>query len=152
MYQLLAGIVLTIHVVFVAFVMIGLVAILIGAAMRQSWARNPVLRVAHLGATAFVVMRAWMGIPCPLTHFELYLREQARMTYDQELDVFTRVCHRLVFRDDDLHRFRINSTLWLAAVSLVMALIPPRNALHRQGSPNGPPISSVAEKMPLRKK
>jgi energy-converting hydrogenase Eha subunit A len=74
---LLADAVLALHLTFVAFVVLGLVAILLGKPLRWSWVRNVWFRVAHLVAIAVVVGQAWFGIVCPLTKVEMALRARA---------------------------------------------------------------------------
>jgi Protein of Unknown function (DUF2784) len=68
---------LVIHVSFVVFVIAGLVLILIGKLRRWSWVRNRWFRVLHLAAIGVVVVQAWLGRICPLTTWEMMLREQA---------------------------------------------------------------------------
>lgn len=76
-YRLLADLTLILHVSYVAFVMLGLLAILYGGARRWKWIRNPWFRSAHLGAIGLVVIQAWLGIICPLTILEMHFREKA---------------------------------------------------------------------------
>ena len=77
LYRTLADLVLITHVAFVGFVVIGLLLILIGGFRRWSWVLNPWFRALHLGGIGLVVVQAWLGIICPLTTLEMYLREQA---------------------------------------------------------------------------
>jgi hypothetical protein len=72
---LLADIVLVAHFLFVAFVVGGLAAIWIGAALNWTWIRNFWFRAAHLGAIGFVVAESLVGILCPLTVLEDALRQ-----------------------------------------------------------------------------
>lgn len=76
-YRLLADLVLILHVSFVTFVVVGLVAILCGGFRGWKWIRSPLFRSAHLGAIGVVVIQAWLGIICPLTILEHHLREKA---------------------------------------------------------------------------
>lgn len=76
-WRLLADVVLVVHALFVAFVVLGQLAILGGLALRQSWARNFHLRVAHGVAIGIVVLQAWLGVLCPLTILENSLRARA---------------------------------------------------------------------------
>ena len=76
-YHLMANAVLVIHASIVVFVIGGLLAILIGGAVHWSWTRNLWFRAAHLGAIAFVVLESWVGIVCPLTTLEQWLRVRA---------------------------------------------------------------------------
>lgn len=74
-YRTLADSVLIVHVSFVAFVVVGLLLILVGGACGWRWVRNPWFRVAHLAGIALVIVQAWLGIVCPLTTLEMWLRE-----------------------------------------------------------------------------
>jgi len=76
-YLLLADLVLFTHVLIVAFVIFGLVFILLGGAMKWSWVRNPWFRLSHFCCIGIVVMQAWVGVICPLTILEMWLRSKA---------------------------------------------------------------------------
>ena len=76
-FLLAADAMLFIHVLFVVFVVIGLVFIFVGKALRWSWVRNPWFRVMHLLAIGMVVVQSWIGVICPLTTFEMALRSRA---------------------------------------------------------------------------
>jgi hypothetical protein len=76
-YLLAADAVLLLHVLFVVFVVAGLVLILAGRLASWDWVRNWWFRVAHLGAIVIVVLQAWLGVICPLTRLEMYLRDKA---------------------------------------------------------------------------
>lgn len=65
------------HVLFVAFVVLGLVLILIGKPLAWTWVRNPWFRIAHLVAIAVVAIQSWVGVVCPLTTWEMAFRERA---------------------------------------------------------------------------
>jgi hypothetical protein len=63
-----------VHFSFAAFVVLGFVFIVAGAIWRWKWVRNFWFRSLHLGAVAFEVARLWLGLPCPLTSLEHWLR------------------------------------------------------------------------------
>jgi hypothetical protein len=65
------------HVLFVCFVVLGLVAIYIGRCLSWSWVRNRLFRLLHLCAIAIVVLQSWFGMICPLTRWEMALRAEA---------------------------------------------------------------------------
>ena len=77
LYLLAADLILFIHVLFVAFVVFGLVCILIGKPLHWGWVRNRWFRIAHLIAIGVVVLQSWLGMICPLTIWEMALREKA---------------------------------------------------------------------------
>ena len=76
-YRLAADALLLLHVLFVVFVVAGLVLILIGGALDWAWVRNRWYRVSHLAAIGIVVLQSWFGRICPLTIWEMALREKA---------------------------------------------------------------------------
>ncbi|UXZ55355.1 DUF2784 domain-containing protein [Halomonas sp. 7T] len=73
----LADAILIIHVLFVAFVVFGLVAIYVGYFLNWRWVRRRVFRVTHLCAIGYVVVQSWLGMVCPLTTWEMALRAEA---------------------------------------------------------------------------
>lgn len=77
LYRVAADLVLYLHVAFVAFVIVGLLLILAGGLLGWPWVRNRWFRVAHLAAIAIVVLQAWLGVICPLTTLEMWLRSRA---------------------------------------------------------------------------
>ena len=77
LYLLAADAILFIHASFVAFVIFGLVLILIGKLFSWAWVRNPWFRWAHAAAIGVVVLQSWLGTICPLTTWEMALREKA---------------------------------------------------------------------------
>lgn len=76
-YLLAADLILVTHVLFVAFVVFGLLMIVAGRLLSWSWVRNPRFRWIHLFAIAVVVLQSWLGVICPLTTWEMALRERA---------------------------------------------------------------------------
>jgi hypothetical protein len=89
LYLGLANAVLVLHVAIVLFIIGGLVLTLAGAALKWVWVRNFYFRVLHLGGIAYVAMEAWLGIVCPLTTLELWLREGAgQAVYDGDFIAF----------------------------------------------------------------
>ncbi|WP_372985915.1 DUF2784 domain-containing protein [Marinobacter sp.] len=77
LYLLLADSLLVLHVLLVGFVIFGLAAIFIGHFLKWSWVRNVWFRVTHLVVIVIVVLQAWLGVLCPLTVWEMELRERA---------------------------------------------------------------------------
>ncbi len=76
-YLLVADTVLVFHVLFAAFVVIGLILVFIGQFFGWCWVRNPWFRFAHLACIGVVTLQSWLGWICPLTHWEKMLRSQA---------------------------------------------------------------------------
>ena len=76
-YVFAADLLLFTHALFVAFVILGLLLITAGRLLSWSWVRNPWFRLVHLIAIGVVVLQSWLGVICPLTIWEMALREKA---------------------------------------------------------------------------
>jgi len=77
LYQFAADALLFTHLLFVVFVVLGLLLILTGKLLHWSWVRNPWFRLVHLIAITVVAAQSWLGAICPLTHWETALRSKA---------------------------------------------------------------------------
>jgi len=77
MLRIAADAVLIVHALFVAFVVLGLVLVLLGKWRGWRWVHHFGFRLAHLLAIAVVVLQSWLGVVCPLTRWETSLRERA---------------------------------------------------------------------------
>lgn len=73
-YQLLADAVLALHLGIVVFVVGGLLVVIAGNLRGWRWVNAGWFRLAHLGAIAVVVAESWLGLVCPLTSLEMWLR------------------------------------------------------------------------------
>lgn len=74
-YLIAADAILIVHVVFVVFVIFGLLAVYLGWFFKWSWVRNIWFRLLHLTAIGVVVLQSWFGKICPLTTWEMSLRQ-----------------------------------------------------------------------------
>ncbi|MEM8494787.1 MAG: DUF2784 domain-containing protein [Planctomycetota bacterium] len=73
-YRLAADAVLVVHCAVVLFVILGLVATVVGGVLKWSWVRNRWFRGLHLLAILQIAGQALGGITCPLTDWEIQLR------------------------------------------------------------------------------
>ena len=73
-YLIAADAILLTHVLFVAFVVLGLLLIFAGKLFTWPWVCNFAFRSAHLVAIGIVVLQSWLGTICPLTTWEMSLR------------------------------------------------------------------------------
>ena len=73
-YSLLADLMLLVHFAFVAFVVLGFLAIWVGYFCRWPFVRDLRFRVAHLLAMSVVLAESLTGLVCPLTTWENQLR------------------------------------------------------------------------------
>jgi hypothetical protein len=74
---LMADLVLSLHLCYVGFVLIGQALIVIGACRGWKWVRNPWFRCAHVLAIGIVVVESLLGITCPLSTWEMNYRDAA---------------------------------------------------------------------------
>lgn len=76
-FLILADALLVLHTLLVAFVILGLVATLVGYFRGWRWVHNVWFRLSHLIVIAIVVLQSWLGVLCPLTTWEMALRARA---------------------------------------------------------------------------
>lgn len=73
----LADAVLVLHLAVVLFVVGGLLAVVVGNLRGWRFVNTPAFRLAHVAAIGIVVLQAWLGVDCPLTTLENWLRREA---------------------------------------------------------------------------
>ena len=124
LYQALADAVLTLHVGIVVFVIGGLVLIVVGNLRSWRWVNGIAFRLAHLAAIAVVAAEAWLGVACPLTTLEMWLRTKARVaTYDGSfLEHWLR---RVLYYDAPAWAFTLAYSLFALAVAAAWWRFPP---------------------------
>jgi len=126
-YHVLADAVLALHVALVLFVVGGLVLIVLGNWRRWRWVNRWWFRLAHLAAIGVVVAEAWIGLVCPLTTLEMWLRAQARdATYTGGF--IEHWLQRLLYYDAPAWVFTTAYSLFGLAVVAAWWFFPPRGA------------------------
>jgi len=78
LYRHLADAVLGLHLALVLFVVAGLPLIVVGHRRGWAWTSAWGFRLVHLATIGVVAAEAWLGIVCPLTTLEMWLRREAR--------------------------------------------------------------------------
>jgi multisubunit Na+/H+ antiporter MnhB subunit len=129
---LAADLIVVLHGAYVAFVVVGLVLILIGKGFGWRWVRNPWFRVAHLLAILIVAGEALFNIPCPLTVWETSLREQAGQTASEGTFIGSLV-HNLLFIDAPEWAFTTAYVLFAAVVAATFWWVPPKKKMKDNG-------------------
>jgi hypothetical protein len=125
LYQMLADAVLAIHTLLVAFVIGGLVVVLIGNRLGWQWVNSLGFRLAHLLVIGVVVAESWLDITCPLTTLEAWLRTQAmQTTYSQSF--IEHWLQRILFYEAPTWVFAAVYTAFGAAVVASWIWYPPR--------------------------
>jgi len=125
-YRIAAELVLILHTAFIAFVLFGLVAVLVGMAARWEWTRNFWFRVGHLAAIAYVVVQAFFGMVCPLTDLENLLRQRGGQDAYGEGGFIQFWLHKLIFFDAEPWVFTVCYTAFGLLVAATMWFAPPR--------------------------
>src|SRR4051794_35935806 len=125
MHPIFADIVAVVHVVFVAFLVIGVLFIAVGQALGWRCIAIGWFRMSHLVAAIYTAARAWLGQPCPLTALENAWRGPR-----PPANSFIRGCHAFYFRGVDHQRFTISSTVFAAIVLALFVLTFVMSRLH----------------------
>lgn len=129
-YKTMADAVLVLHFCIVVFVIFGLPLILAGGALHWAWVRNFWFRIAHLAAIVYVAAQQLLGIACPLTNLEVWLRVQAgQATY--EGDFVAHWLARLMFYQAPPWVFTVLYAAFALAVALSWYYVRPSWSRHK---------------------
>ncbi|MCM0608350.1 MAG: DUF2784 domain-containing protein [Ideonella sp. WA131b] len=132
MWRAAADAVLVLHAAVVLFVVGGLVLVVAGNLLRHAaggprwpWVNRPWFRLLHGTAIATVVAQAWLGITCPLTTLEWWLRAQAGEVLPEQgfIELWL---HRLLFYTAPRWVFATAYTAFGLAVAAAWWRWPPR--------------------------
>jgi len=126
-YQLLADLVLATHFAVVSFVVGGLVLVVVGNWRGWPWVNRWWFRLAHLAAIAVVIAQAWLGVVCPLTTLESWLRVKSGGT-GYETSFIEHWVGRLLYYDAPPWAFTAAYTLFGLAVVAAWWQFPPRGS------------------------
>ena len=118
---MIADVILVVHFGIVLFIVGGLLAVWIGAALGWRWIRNRWFRYLHLGAIAFVAAEALLGIACPLTVWEDLARGGVRAE-----SFVGRWVRRVMFYEAPEWVFTAAYLAWTLATLATLRLVPPR--------------------------
>ena len=124
LYALQADLVAIAHILYAATIVFGLIFVLIGYLAKWQWVKNRWLRGIHLLMIAVVVAEAWLGIVCPLTTLEKYLRRKAGQPFDGD-SVIAQVIHQLLFFDAPWWVFTACYTVCGVLILSTLVLVPP---------------------------
>lgn len=130
-YHVEADLVAAVHAAYIAFVVFGFIAIILGVAMGWQWVHNVYLRAAHLAAILLVCVEALIGVSCPLTILEDRMRVLGADTpYPGSFVGY--VLDRLIFYDFPQWLFTLVYLSFGALVLLTFLLAPPRIGRSRR--------------------
>ena len=124
MFSLLADLTLIFHVAFTLFVVLTVPLIFLGNWLNWAWVRFTWLRLLHLLAIGIVVVQSWLGIICPLTTLEMFLREQAgNIVYTGSF--IEHWLHQLLFWQAPTWVFVVIYTAFALLIIIAWFLVPP---------------------------
>ena len=125
-YQLLADLVLSLHVAVVLFLVLGLIFIIVGNLRGWQWVNSLWFRLAHLAMIGVVISQGWLGALCPLTILEMRLREKAHLsTYEGSFIQYW--LQRILYYEGPIWVFAVIYTLFGLAVLAAWRYFPPRS-------------------------
>ena len=125
-YGLLADFVVSVHFLYVMFVLFGQITIIIGWIFKWEFIRNPYFRIIHFIAILIVAVQALTQIPCPLTVWENDLRRLAGQSVDVEISFIGRLLRLFVFYDFPKWFFTVLHVSFASLVLITLILVPPR--------------------------
>lgn len=129
LWRALADLVLVTHATYVLFVVGGQVLIVIGWIQGWEWTCCRVFRLLHLVAIGLVMLEAWLGINCPLTILENFLRLQTgAVAYENNF--IGHWLRRVIFYAAPEWIFALIYTVFTALVILTWLAYPPRRKLR----------------------
>ena len=129
LWRALADLVLVTHATYVLFVVGGQVLIVIGWIRGWEWTCCRVFRLLHLVAIGLVMLEAWLGINCPLTILENFLRLQTgAVAYENNF--IGHWLRRVIFYAAPECIFALIYTVFTALVILTWLAYPPRRKLR----------------------
>ena len=134
MFHLAADAVLVLHFARVQFVIGGLGLIVVGNQSGWRWVNSLWFRLLHLVAIAIVVAEAWLGITCPSTTLEMWLRAQsgAGIAANYSESFIGHWLQRLLFYSAPPWVFVLAYTVFGALVVAVWFRFPPTFKKRRQ--------------------
>jgi len=138
--SLIADLIVSIHFVYVIFVVGGLFIIVLGGVLRWRFIRNFWFRVIHLAMILIVVFETIFGISCPLTDWEYELRIAAGQQNAVSEAFVVRLIQQIMFYEFPPIVFTITYCLFGAVVLVSWWLIPPllpwKQKKHKSGQIN----------------
>lgn len=132
-FLLAADAVLILHTLFVAFVVFGLLLVVAGGALSWDWVRNRTFRITHLVAVGIVVLQAWIGMICPLTRVEMWLRSRSGSAV-YEGSFISHWLESILYYQAPAWVFAVCYTAFGAVVAGSWYLVRPRPRTREQGT------------------
>ena len=128
-----ADLVLLVHAAYVAYVVVGLAAIVLGVLVNGKWVRNFWFRITHLAAILIVVAESIVGLACPLTALENLLRQAANQS-PYSGSCVARWVQPLIFFDAPPWVFTLCYLAYGVVVGAIFVLAPPDKPASYRGA------------------
>ncbi|NPT53141.1 DUF2784 domain-containing protein [Paraburkholderia elongata] len=126
----LADAVLIVHALLAVFIVCGLVAIWVGAGLGWKWIRQRLFRLTHLCLIVIVSALSLLGIACPLTTLEDWVRTGSLETNGFAQGFIQRWVSRLLYYDLPVWVFTLLYVAFGLVVLLTWRLVPPLSSSH----------------------
>lgn len=123
--ELLADLIVAAHLLYVAFVVLGFLAILIGAWRRWGWIRRLAFRIPHFICTSIVALEGSFGILCPLTVWEENLRREAGQDPEQ-VSFIAGLLRSILFVEVSQTTLNLSYAIFGVIVLGTLFFVPPR--------------------------
>ncbi|WNC91570.1 DUF2784 domain-containing protein [Paraburkholderia sp. FT54] len=130
----LADAVLVAHALLAVFIVSGFIAIWVGAGLRWKWIRQRFFRLVHLLAIVIVATLSLLGIACPLTTLEDWLRTGSLEPQGLTQGFIQRWVSRLLYYDLPAWVFTLLYVAFGLVVVLTWRLIPPENGRYSKST------------------
>jgi hypothetical protein len=127
----LADAVLVAHALIALFIVGGLAAIWVGSGLGWEWVRCRLFRLAHLFAIGLVATLSLLGLACPLTVLEDWLRNGSVGSVGSVAPqgFIQRWVSRLLYYDVSTWVFTLAYVVFVLLVLLTWRLVPPRKRM-----------------------
>jgi hypothetical protein len=126
-YGIAADVLVGVHVAYVAYVVLGQLAIIIAAPFKRQWARNPWFRFSHLLAIGIVAYEEISGLRCPLTVWEEQLRAMGGQAFSGSETFMGRLFHNVLFFENTPQiAFTVMHLAMMILVVQALIMYPPR--------------------------
>src|SRR5262245_16237336 len=138
LYGFLSDLVVFIHFLYVAYVVVGQLAIFAGIALKWQWIRNPWFRWTHLTMISIVALESISNFRCPLTDWQVALDELAgRQPSDKPF--VAQLLDNILFCNVPVDHwgFKVGYISFAVLVIACLWLAPPRRRQRTQAPESG---------------
>lgn len=124
-YLWAADLVVLLHLGIAAFIVLGFCLIWTGYFLKWQWIYHRKFRILHLVLMAIVTLESIVGLACPLTILEDWLRSPNPVQAGARGAFIQDMAHRILFYDIEIQFFTIGYIIFLIAICLTLWRIPP---------------------------